>query len=114
MAFVTVRGGQVVSQNAKGFTLVETYKRQDGEESKTYYKVWTEEPAPTEGNIDVSGILSVRVSEYEGNTRAEIHINKPRVQLSEKQGVPAAPAMPRPSSAAWGNPIVIQADDAPF
>lgn len=106
MAFVTVRGGQVVSQNAKGFTLVETYTRKDGEESKTYYKVWTEEPAP-EGNIDVSGILSVRVSEYEGNTRAEIHINKPRIALSEVQVLP-----PRATAPAWGNAVVDE--DAPF
>ena len=108
MAFVTVRGGQVVSSNAKGFTLVETYVRKDGEESKTYYKVWTEEAVPA-GNVDVSGILSVRVSEYEGNTRAEIHINKPRVQLSEVQTV-----APRASSAAWGNPKPVVDDNAPF
>lgn len=105
MAFVTVRGGQVVSSNAKGFTLVETYKKADGSENKTYYKVWTEEPAP-DATIDVSGILSVRVSEYEGNTRAEIHINRPRIQLSETQ-------VPRPSSSSWGNPAPV-VDDAPF
>lgn len=109
MAFVTVRGGQVVSNNAKGFTLVETYKKADGAEVKTYYKVWTEESVPSEGNIDVSGILSVRVSEYEGNTRAEIHINKPRIQLSEVQT-----SAPRATSAAWGNPKPVQVDDAPF
>lgn len=108
MAFVTVRGGQVVSNNAKGFTLVESYKKADGSEVKTYYKVWTEEPTP-EGNVDVSGILSVRVSEYEGNTRAEIHINKPRIQLSEIQTQPV-----RASSAAWGNPAPVDADNAPF
>lgn len=108
MAFVTVRGGQVVSNNSKGFTLVETYKKADGSENKTYYKVWTEEPTP-EGNIDVSGILSVRVSEYEGNTRAEIHINKPRIQLSEVQSAP-----PRATSAAWGNPAAVEDANAPF
>lgn len=108
MAFVTVRGGQVVSNNSKGFTLVETYKKADGSEIKTYYKVWTEEPAP-EGSVDVSGILSVRVSEYEGNTRAEIHINKPRIVLSEVQT-----QAPRATSAAWGNPAPALAEDAPF
>ena len=106
MAFVTVRGGQVVSSNAKGFTLVESYKKADGTESKTYYKVWTEEAAP-EGNIDVSGILSVRVSEYEGNTRAEIHINKPRVSMSENQ---ARPVSNIPNG--WSKAVV--SDDAPF
>jgi hypothetical protein len=106
MAFVTVRGGQVVSTNAKGFTLVESYRKADGDEVKTYYKVWTEESVP-EGTIDVSGILSVRVSEYEGTTRAEIHINKPRISMSETQ-------TPRPSSNAWGNPKPVEVDDAPF
>lgn len=106
MAFVTVRGGQVVSSNAKGFTLVETYKRKDGEEMKTYYKVWTEESVP-EGALDVSGILSVRVSEYEGTTRAEIHINKPRITVSEN----AVPQSAKLTS--WGSPAVA-VDDAPF
>jgi hypothetical protein len=109
MAFITVRGGQVVSQNAKGFTLVESYKKADGDEIKTYYKVWTEEPVDANTSIDVSGIVSVRVSEYEGNTRAEIHINKPRIQISEKQNF----TMPKPVETNRGQAYVIEAN-APF
>jgi hypothetical protein len=108
MAFVTVRNVNVVSTNSKGFTVVESYTR-NGEEQKTYYKVWTDEVVP-EGSLNISGILSVRVSEYEGKTRSEIHINKPRIEVAD---APAF-ATPQVSSAAWGNPAPASIEDAPF
>jgi hypothetical protein len=116
MAFVTVRNATVVSSNAKGFTIVESYTR-NGEEQKTYYKVWTDEPAP-QGSVNISGILSVRVSEYEGKTRAEIHINRPRIEVADVPVNPhdsvASSVYTRPSSAAWGNPAPASIEDAPF
>jgi tagatose-1,6-bisphosphate aldolase non-catalytic subunit AgaZ/GatZ len=106
MAFVTVRDATVVNRNGKGGTIVETYIR-NGEEAKSYYKVWTDEPLP-EGKFDVSGILSVRVSEYEGNVRAEVHINKPRFKVGED-----SQAVYR-GSQSWSNPGVSALDDSPF
>lgn len=104
MAFVTVRNATVVSRNAKGGTIVETYLR-NGEEAKSYYKVWTDEVLP-EGTFDVSGILSARVNEYDGKVSAEIHINKPRFKQGEAADVYR-------SASNWGGaPAAL--DDSPF
>jgi hypothetical protein len=107
MAFVTIRNVNVVNTNSKGFTAVEVYER-NGEEFKTYYKVWTEEAVPA-GSLNISGILSVRVSEYDGKVRAEIHVNKPRIESAGDAPV-AKPA----GSVSWGNPAPIEIDNAPF
>lgn len=113
MAFVTVRNGSVVSRNAKGFTLCEAYTAPNGDERKTYYKVWTEETVPDSG-IEVSGILSVRLSEYEGESRVEIHINKPRIKVVDVVENTSMNVFATRPANAYGNPLPVASDDAPF
>lgn len=80
MAFISVKGGTVVNINSKGFTLVESYTKQTGETVNNYYKVWTTEQVREGAIINVSGVHSARISEYEGRQRLEIHINNARIE----------------------------------
>jgi hypothetical protein len=95
MAFITVRNGVVSSTNAKGFTLTESYtSKATGEVKESRYKVWSNEPVTEGATLNVSGIHSARVNEYDGKTYVEIHINSPRIEAT--------------------TPIAVSVEDAPF
>jgi len=101
MAFINVKHATVGNANSKGFTLIESYKDRNGEEQSTYYKVWTSEQHDQGSIVDVSGVVTFRVSEYEGKHRGEIHINNPRISV---------PSAPTPAA----TPAPAAAEDAPF
>lgn len=94
MAFISVKNATVTNINSKGFTVVESYETQSGETMSKYYKVWSDEQVREGQVINVSGIFSTRINEYEGKTSIEVHINKPRIE---------APGVP-----------VVKQDDLPF
>lgn len=100
MAFITVKGGTVLNINSKGFTLIESYTKQTGETVNNYYKVWTSEPVEEGAIVNVSGVHSARISEYEGKQRLEIHINNARID--------------RPISNKAFDAVKSEPDDLPF
>lgn len=87
MAFLSVKNATVSNINSKGFTIVESYVTQTGEKLSKYYKVWSDEAVREGQLVNVSGIFSARINEYDGKTSVEIHINKPRIEA------PGAPAV---------------------
>jgi len=88
MAFVNVKGATVGDKlGEKGFTLIESWTKQDGTVVNTYYKVWTSEAWTPGTVVDVSGILSVKADIYEGDAKVSISINNPRINV----GVPREP-----------------------
>lgn len=89
MAFVNIKGATVGDKlGEKGFTLIESWTKQDGTVIKSYYKVWTAEKWDTGTVVDVSGILSVKSEIYEGDAKVSISVNNPRINISG-----AAPAV---------------------
>lgn len=95
MAFVNIKGATVGDKlGEKGFTLIESWTKQDGTVIKSYYKVWTAEKWNTGSVVDVSGILSVKADIYEGDAKVSISVNNPRINISGAAPVSAAPAAP--------------------
>lgn len=77
----------------RGFAVSEVFKKQDGTEGKSRWKVWFDDaPGLSEGQaVNVSGIHSDKIVEFEGNDGTvqivERSINKAR--LADEQ--PAQP-----------------------
>jgi hypothetical protein len=94
MAFISVKGGTVISVNSKGFTLVESYTKQTGDVVNNYFKVWSSEPVLEGSVVNVSGVHSARISEYEGKQRLEVHINNARIEKSAVAPVKPADDLP--------------------
>lgn len=98
MAFVDIKNGLVEKafSGGKGFAVSETFTKQDGTDGKAKFKVWfTEAQKITEGSrVDVSGVLSVKVSSFDGDNGpvqfAEVSINNARLKSSS--AAEAAPA----------------------
>ena len=85
MASVDIKNATVEGVfEGKGFRCSTTYKDQQGNERKDYYKVWTSN-TPKQGEIvDVSGLLTVRIENYtnregEEKTVAAVHVNNPTI-----------------------------------
>lgn len=86
MASVKIKNATVEGVFAgKGFRCSTSYKDQQGNDRKDYYKVWTEN-TPKEGDVlDIEGLLRVRIEEYtnrdgEAKTIAAVHINNPKIE----------------------------------
>lgn len=81
----------------KGFAVSETFKKNDGTEGKTRWKLWFDEPQSlAEGaRIDASGLHSDKVVEFEGKDglvrTVERSLNGARItSQSEADPAPAA------------------------
>lgn len=48
-----------------GFTVAETYKKADGEIGKAYYTIWSDFKVEEGEIVNVRGLLSVKMNEYE-------------------------------------------------
>ena len=96
MALTFIKNGLVEKafSGGRGYAVSETFKKQDGTDGKQRFKVWFDEAVNiAEGSrVDVSGILSAKVVEFEGTNgivqTAELSLNKAR--LSESKSAPAA------------------------
>ncbi len=99
MALTFIKNGLVEKafSGGRGYAISETFKKQDGSDGKQRYKVWFDQATPlTEGSrVDVSGILSAKVSEFDGDNGtvqfAEISLNKARIN---SESAPAAESDP--------------------
>lgn len=98
MAFVDIKNGLVEKafNGGKGFGVSETFKKSDGTDGKAKFKVWFEQPQTiAEGSrIDVSGVLSVKVSSFDGDSGpvqyAEVSLNNARLK-GQSDSAAAAP-----------------------
>lgn len=87
MSIAFVKNGLVEKafSGGRGYAISETFKKQDGTDGKSKFKVWFDEPTTlAEGSrVDVSGILSAKVVTFDGDNGpvqyAEISLNKARV-----------------------------------
>lgn len=84
MATITITNAKVnrVIQDM-GFEVAESYETRDGDIKETKFTVWTTpNNIPAEGaTVNVSGNVSVRLEEYNGNKFARFHVNQPTVNL---------------------------------
>ena len=69
----------------KGLAVSTTFTRKDGEPGKEKFTVWTDPSGYQVGDtVNVTGNLSVRVDEFEGDNGlvryAQINVNQPKVE----------------------------------
>mgnify|MGYP003637605784 FL=1 len=69
----------------KGLAVSTTFTRKDGEPGKEKFTVWTDPSGYQVGDtVNVTGNLSVRVDEFEGDNGlvryAQINVNQPQVE----------------------------------
>lgn len=96
MALTFIKNGLVEKafSGGRGYAVSETFKKQDGTDGKQRFKVWFDNAVDiAEGSrVDVSGILSAKVVEFEGTNgtvqTAELSLNKAR--LGESKSAPSA------------------------
>jgi len=75
----------------KGFAASTTYEDRNGELRKEKYTVWTDNTGLQPGDLlNISGLLSVRVEEFEGDNGtvrfAAVHVNNPTVSKINQNG----------------------------
>ena len=83
MAYVNIKNATIENvYEGKGFRASTAYKTRDGADRKEYYKIWTPEPVAVGDVVDVSGVLTVRLEEFEGSSPyAAIHVNNPKIEV---------------------------------
>lgn len=75
----------------KGFAASTTYTDRNGDLRKEKYTVWTDNTGLEVGDLlDVTGLLSVRVEEFEGDNGtvrfASVHVNNPTITKINQDG----------------------------
>lgn len=85
MAEVTIQNAEVIRIiDGYGVSVAESYKNRDGEIRKSYYTVWTKEDLSVGDLINVKGLLSVKLDEYEKNGEtvrsASASVNNPTIE----------------------------------
>ena len=73
----------------KGLAVSTTFTKKDGEPGKEKFTVWTDPSGFNVGDtINVTGNLSVRVDEFEGDNGlvryAQVNVNQPQVEKAEQ------------------------------
>lgn len=85
MAEVIIKDAEVIRLiTGYGATVVESYKDKSGETRKSYYTVWTKENLAVGDLINVKGLLSVKLDEFEKDgvikQTASANVNNPTIQ----------------------------------
>jgi len=85
MAEVTIRDAEVIRIiEGYGVSVAESYKDRNGEVRKSYYTVWTKETLAVGDLINVKGLLSVKLDEYEKDGEikqtASANVNSPTIE----------------------------------
>jgi len=75
----------------KGVAVSTTYTDREGEPRKEKFTVWTDNSGLQVGDLlNVSGLFSVRVKEFEGDNGtvrfAEVHVNNPSIEKINQDG----------------------------
>jgi hypothetical protein len=73
----------------KGLAVSTTFTKKDGEPGKEKFTVWTDPSGFNVGDtINVTGNLSVRVDEFEGDNGlvryAQVNVNQPQVEKTQE------------------------------
>lgn len=77
-----------------GFVAVSSFQKRNGEEGREYYTVWTKDPVQEGQVFDVSGLLSVKLEEWNDKTtgepmsRAAVHVNNPTLKFPDDSPAP--------------------------
>ena len=72
-----------------GFVAVTSFKKRSGEEGREWFTIWTTDPVQEGQVFDVSGLLSVKIEEWndkatgEARSRAAVHVNNPILKTPE-------------------------------
>jgi hypothetical protein len=113
MAIVNLKDATVqrIFFDGKGIALYESFKVQ-GQDRKSYYTAWFDQaPGFTEGQVvSVSGLLSVKLREYEKDGQArqtvDVSLNKARETTGQQPPAqtPPAPAQTPPAPAQPATP----------
>jgi hypothetical protein len=109
MAIVNLKDATVqrIFFDGKGIALYESFKAQ-GQDRKSYYTAWFDQaPGFTEGQVvSVSGLLSVKLREYEkdGQTRQSIDVSLNKARETTGQNGQQAPAQTPPAPAQTAAP----------
>lgn len=90
MAKISVENAEVVRHIArKGFAAKTSYNTKAGSTRTEYFTVWTEELPPIGSIVNIEGLHSAKLEEYEkdGETRrvAATHINFPKITEGVEQ-----------------------------
>lgn len=85
MAEVIIKEAEVIRLiTGYGATVAESYKDKSGEIRKNYYTVWTKDSLQVGDLINVRGLLTVKLDEYEkdGATvqKASASVNNPTIE----------------------------------
>lgn len=85
MAEVIIKEAEVIRLiEGYGATVAESYKDRMGEVRKSYYTVWTKEKLAVGDLLNVKGLLSVKLDEFEkdGEIRqtASANVNNPTIE----------------------------------
>jgi hypothetical protein len=116
MAKISVESAEVVRHiSNKGFAAKTTYSTKKGDSRTEYFTVWSEEIPPVGSVVDIEGLHSVKLEEYQkdGETRrvAATHINFPKI----------SPAGSKPQLAQKGAAAILETfpgstmdEEAPF
>lgn len=85
MAEITILNAEVIRLiPGYGATVTENYKTRTGDTGKNYYTVWTKEDLAVGDLLNVKGLLSVKLDEFETNGemkyKAVANVNNPTVQ----------------------------------
>jgi len=90
MARIQINGATVDRLiSDKGLAVSTSFTRKDGEPGKEKFTVWADPAGYSVGDtVNVSGNLSVRVDEFEGDNGlvryAAVHVNQPQVEKAEQ------------------------------
>jgi hypothetical protein len=90
MAKISIENAEVVRHIAKaGFAAKTSYRTKSGETRNEYFTVWTEESPAVGAVVNIEGLHSAKVEEYEkdGETRrvAATHVNFPKITAGVEQ-----------------------------
>ena len=72
-----------------GFVAVSSFTKRDGSEGREYFTIWTKDPVQEGQVFDISGLLSVKIEEWndkvtgELQQRAAVAVNNPILKPSE-------------------------------
>ena len=101
-----------------GFVAVTSFKKRSGEEGHEWFTIWTTDPVREGQVFDVSGLLSVKIEEWEDKisgepkSRAAVHVNNPTLKAPDDS---PAPIPQTTLEEAFGNVKEIPIDQgAPF
>ena len=92
MAIVTIKEATVDRLiTDKGFAASTSFTDRNGEQRKEKYTVWSDNSGLQVGDLlNIEGILSVRVEEFEGDNGtvryAALHVNLPKVEKVNQDG----------------------------